>query len=69
MYLDCGKKPDYPEEVYTNMGRTCKQGHKESPGLSYPDFKPGTSCYEAKVRHHATHHYQLSIINKHHKTQ
>ncbi|KAJ8409381.1 hypothetical protein AAFF_G00235790 [Aldrovandia affinis] len=36
MSLDCGRKPEYPEETHADTGRTCKL-HTERP---WPGFKP-----------------------------
>ena len=38
MFLDCGRKPEYPEETHASTGRTCKL-HTERP---QPRFEPGT---------------------------
>ncbi|XP_077476186.1 caspase recruitment domain-containing protein 10 isoform X2 [Stigmatopora argus] len=43
MSLECGRKPEYPEETHTGPGRTCKL-HTDGRDL---DLNPGPQCCEA----------------------
>ncbi|KAG9263717.1 protein yippee-like 1 [Astyanax mexicanus] len=62
--LDCGRKPENPEETHADTGRTCKL-HTERPGSPQPGIEPRPSCCEVEVlptappcrppRHRAAH--------------
>uniref|UniRef100_A0A3Q2D8D8 FXYD domain-containing ion transport regulator n=1 Tax=Cyprinodon variegatus TaxID=28743 RepID=A0A3Q2D8D8_CYPVA len=39
MFLDCGRKPEYPERIHTCSGRTCKTSMQKDPR---PGIEPET---------------------------
>ena len=44
--LDCGRKPEYPEETHADMGRTCRLHTVSDPRL---ELNPGSWRCEAAV--------------------
>ena len=63
MFLDGGRKPEYPERTHTYMGRTCKL-HTERPQTG---VDPGTLLlWGNSANHHTTVHPDIIIcfINK-----
>jgi len=51
MFLDRGRKPEYPEETHAYMEKTCKL-HTERP---QPGFKSGTHLlWSDGANHHTT---------------